>query len=278
MSEGFLYQRFDNALFCRDDKKPTGRCPLHFTTPHLHKEMELILYYEGKTIAYADSDRYELHPGDIYLAFPNQIHCFETIEQETYLLFRVKYEMLPELSEIFQHRIPKSAVIPNATNHPRIRWLADTLFNLWKHPEESPLYQQLLQSYTLAFFSEILNRMELIGMQFSDSSPLRAIVSYCSANYMEDLSLAVLEEQLHLNRYYISHLLNDKLGLRFNDYINSLRLSEACLRLVHSDSSITSIADQVGFSTLRTFNRAFIKQLGISPSEYRKNNAKKESK
>jgi xylan 1,4-beta-xylosidase len=119
--------------------------------------------------------------------------------------------------------------------------------------------------------------MKMIGMQLTDSNSLRAIVAFCSANYNKELSLSMLEEHLHLNRYYISHLFNDKLGLRFNDYINAMRLSEACRRLIHSDDTITSISDQVGFATLRTFNRAFVKRLGISPSEYRRNNSRRET-
>ena len=55
-----------------------------------------------------------------------------------------------------------------------------------------------------------------------------------------------------------------------SDNINSLRVSEACRYLLNSSLSITEIGSLVGFNTPRTFNRAFIKQLGLSPSEYRK--------
>ena len=58
--------------------------------------------------------------------------------------------------------------------------------------------------------------------------------------------------------------------MRFNDYINSLRVSKACLLLTDSDMSITAISDKVGFSTIRTFNRAFLRQTGKSPSDYRR--------
>ena len=103
-----------------------------------------------------------------------------------------------------------------------------------------------------------------------DSGALRSIVSFCSQNFSENLSLSLLEEKLHLNKYYISHLFSEKLGIRFNDYINSLRIFEACKMLVNSDLSVTEISEYVGFNTLRTFNRAFSKQTGYSPSEYRK--------
>ena len=33
---------------------------------------------------------------------------------------------------------------------------------------------------------------------------------------------------------------------------------------------MTEISDRVGFNTLRTFNRAFIKQMNVPPSDYRR--------
>jgi AraC-like DNA-binding protein len=112
--------------------------------------------------------------------------------------------------------------------------------------------------------------MTIEKLPVGDSESLRAIVSFCNRNYTENLSLSLLEEKLHLNKFYISHLLSGKLGLHFNDYINSLRVSEACRYLTNSDYNITEIGSRVGFNTPRTFNRAFIKQMGVSPTEYRK--------
>ena len=103
-----------------------------------------------------------------------------------------------------------------------------------------------------------------------DGTSLRAIISYCTEYFAENLSLSTLESELHLNKYYISHLFSTKLGLRFNDYVNSLRISYACDALRHNTASVTEIAAQVGFGTPRTFNRAFLKQMGCTPSEYRR--------
>ena len=63
--------------------------------------------------------------------------------------------------------------------------------------------------------------------------------------------------------------MSNKLHIGFNDYINSLRVSNACKHLLKTDLSITEISEIVGFNTLRTFNRAFVKQMGITPSDYR---------
>lgn len=245
---------------------------LEYRTPHMHRELEIILYYGGKTVAYVDSVRYELQTGDVFLTFPNQIHSYETIAPENYRLFLVKPDLVPELSAAFELLIPVSAVIPRIANEPRIRVLSDALAELCSAKADNQPYRgSLIRGYLTALLSELISRMEVNQVPRTDSDALRSIVSFCSKNYAQDLSLTALEENLHLNKYYISHLFSSKLGLRFNDYVNSLRISEACRLLLNSDESITAICDRVGFNTLRTFNRAFMKQMNTSPSDYRKN-------
>jgi AraC-like DNA-binding protein len=65
--------------------------------------------------------------------------------------------------------------------------------------------------------------------------------------------------------------MNQKLGMGFNDYINSIRISNACRLLSETDDPVSEISAAVGFNTVRTFNRAFVKHIGSSPREYRTN-------
>jgi YesN/AraC family two-component response regulator len=112
--------------------------------------------------------------------------------------------------------------------------------------------------------------MELSETQTGDYHAVGAIMNYCNENYHKPLSLTVLAKDLHLNKYCISHIMSNKLNIGFNDYINSLRVSNACKLLVKSDDTVTEISEAVGFNTLRTFNRAFSKQMNCTPSEYRR--------
>ena len=240
-------------------------------SPHLHREIELVCFFEGHAVAYADSVRCELEPGDVFIAFPNQIHYYESLGPEQYYLFIVNPETMPELADQFNLALPHSPVLKGAANNPRIKKTIEALYHACSSADTTPFGATMRQGYLLALFSELLSQMPLSRLHLGDSNALRAIVSFCTQNFTENLSLSLLEERLHLNKYYISHLFSGKLGLRFNDYINSLRVSEACRYLLNTDYSITDISEKVGFNTLRTFNRAFIKQMGIPPTEYRKN-------
>jgi len=237
--------------------------------PHLHRELEMICLLEGEAVAYADTVRCELHAGDVFLSFPNQIHYYERGSHEAHVGFIFKPDLLPELMETFTMGLPQTPLIRGALELPQLRALVDALYGTSER-ELDPYVVNLRRGYLLALCAELIRQMTVVKLPVGDSNSLRAIVSFCSQNYAENLSLSLLEEKLHLNKFYISHLISGKLGLRFNDYVNSLRVSEACRYLLNSNHSVTEISALVGFNTPRTFNRAFIKQMGVSPTEYRR--------
>lgn len=258
-SEDFYYRNDNNqkiALYCG---------------AHLHYHVEIVYLRQGYAKVYIDSDVFEMGTGDLLVIFPNRIHRFEDLGQKNkYELFIVNPDIAPELSQRISTENPQNPVITKAVENKRLVSLVEILSDIKNFPIKSR--SLLLKGYMHSFFAEVLEMMPLRTIKPDENQALRLVVQYCSQNFTKDLSLTMLEEELHLSKYYISHLFGDKLGIRFNDYINSLRISEACRLLRMSDMSITAISDSAGFGTLRTFNRAFIKQVGTSPSDYRKNN------
>lgn len=239
---------------------------------HLHYHVEIVCMIKGKTTAVTDSDEYTLNAGDIFVAFPNQVHSYISESDEDYYLFIVNPDIIPEVS--FDGGFPKSSVLCGAMDKPEVAHLARALMEL-KNEDDRPMRDQLIKGYLLAFFGNILPLFDFLSPSNIDSRATREIIGYCSSHYCEPLSLEVLQQELHLSKYYISHLFSGKLGVSFNDYINSLRISHACRLLRREDTPITQIAGEVGFSTLRTFNRAFARYKGMTPSEYRHRSEKK---
>ena len=235
---------------------------------HLHTHIELVLFLQGHCTAFADSERTEIYGGDVFISFPNQIHRYESYGEEQYHLFIINPDILPPLADVFLEHLPTSSRIAGAANDPEVLELARRLVAL--EGEKDDYTEIRRQGYLLALLGKLISKTTLTKTVPDDSHALKSIVTYCAKNYTRDLSLALLENELHISRYYISHLFSDKLQIGFNDYINSLRVSFACNYLRHSDKSVTEISDLVGFGTLRTFNRAFRKQTGRTPSEYRR--------
>ena len=237
--------------------------------PHLHYHVELLYMERGSVTAYVDSEAYEVCGGDFLAVFPNKIHRFEnTSDAQRYHLFIISPDMAESLASKFRNYTPYCPLIKKAGENKR---LLSLIYCLSRFDNVHGTYREIiLGGYLTAFFGEILSMLSLDGAKAEDNHAMKTVVDYCSRNFTKDLSLSVLEEELHMSKFYISHIFSDKLGIRFNDYINSLRVSEACRHLRTGDLSITQISVMSGFGTLRTFNRAFIKQTGVSPSDYRK--------
>ena len=123
--------------------------------------------------------------------------------------------------------------------------------------------------YLTALFGKLLKHYPIQKTRVANDT-LSQILQYCAEHYKENISVEEVADKLRISRSTVSHLFNERLAMNFCDYINSLRLSDAVKLLKNGKNTITEVSDLSGFSTIRTFNRAFLKRYGISPSEYRK--------
>lgn len=259
-----VYENRSDGFYCRDSKY-TGKTLGYIS--HLHNHIELGFVKSGKTRVSVDSSVYEVGAGDIIVVFPNQIHRFETLEREQYILLLVNPDMLPEFSKQFTTTLPESNLVKGAALDSELSSIIESISKTYY--ESSSYKDAVIRGYLLAFFGKLLEKTELRDVQSCDYHVLGLILNYCITNSSRNLSLSLLEKELHVSKYYISHIMSSKLHIGFNDYINSLRVSNACKYLSNTDKSITEISEIVGFNTLRTFNRAFQKQMGITPTAYR---------
>jgi AraC-like DNA-binding protein len=85
----------------------------------------------------------------------------------------------------------------------------------------------------------------------------------------DDLSLNKLSNAISESENHISETLSQFLDTNFFQYVNNYRVEAAKVALRDKNRLITSIAYDVGFNSKSTFNTAFKKQVGQSPSAYR---------
>lgn len=83
------------------------------------------------------------------------------------------------------------------------------------------------------------------------------------------LTMATLSQACSVKPHQVSQALNVGLGRNFFDYVNGLRIEEACDRLAAGADSVLVISEAVGFNSKSTFNAAFLKHRGMTPSQYR---------
>ncbi|GAA4470963.1 hypothetical protein GCM10023189_60640 [Nibrella saemangeumensis] len=83
-----------------------------------------------------------------------------------------------------------------------------------------------------------------------------------------EFNLDQLASALNVPPQYASQVINNRMGQTFSDYVNGLRVEEA-KRLLAGDDKVLAVAFDSGFNNKVSFNNAFKKATGLTPSEYR---------
>lgn len=86
-----------------------------------------------------------------------------------------------------------------------------------------------------------------------------------------ELSLPQLAKEMGISSHDLSYLLNEGFGINFFQFINAYRVEEAkqlMLSEKHKHLNILGIAYSAGFNSKTTFNTAFKKETGLSPSQF----------
>lgn len=105
---------------------------------------------------------------------------------------------------------------------------------------------------------------------------LKKLVQHIELNkpYQEtEYTLNQLAEQTNIPSHYVSQVINEKMNCNFIEFINGYRIQDAKLKLVdkkYSHYTIVAIAYEVGFNSKSAFYSAFKKNVGTTPSHYRK--------
>lgn len=94
--------------------------------------------------------------------------------------------------------------------------------------------------------------------------------------YLESgITLSIVVERLGSNRSYVSALINNVYGMNFNDFINKLRIEEACNIICNNTNpnfTLDHIYSEVGFAGKSTFYSSFKKYVGVTPAVFFKLN------
>lgn len=240
------------------------------TTPHLHSHIEIVLVRSGLSLGVADSREAEIEAGDLFISFPNQIHYYlDSVRPVEHSIVIISPDMCPEFGNVFKTMVPETPVLKNAIQNKRIVSAIQNIVDCRLRNDE---YSETeVRGSLLILMSELCRNMKLAKNVSYDTDLVKRIINYCYENYSSDISLQSIADELHISRYYISHLFGQRLHIGFNDYINSLRVRSAAEMLKSGNKTITEIAYAVGYNSVRTFDRCFLKVRGMTPKEYRAN-------
>jgi len=157
----------------------------------------------------------------------------------------------------------------------RISPILDLL--LLEAEEESMYHETTCQNLAELFVINIMRLQNLSlhpSLDTKMSKECGAAKRYIDSNYMENITLDLLAELTHMNKFYLVHSFTKYTGLSPINYLTQKRVQVSMEYLASTDYSIAQIASSVGFSSQSYFSQVFRKALGMTPVQYRKQQIK----
>ncbi len=233
----------------------------NFSFPsHIHYHFEIIMLTDGEMTVSVGNKEYLLTPGKAVLIFPNQIHSLSTETSSSHVLcvftpklvnffFKSKHKTLPE-NNIFSLPSYCEEMFLSLKDDDNISKVKGVLYSLCGMFDEQAIYTN--------------------SQRDEESQLLRKIFAFIDSNFQDDCSLEKLAMEMSYSYAYVSKYFKQTVGMSYNSYVNYYRISEICYRLDNTEDSILKISEECGFKSLRSMNRNFKNQLGLTPAEYRK--------
>lgn len=105
--------------------------------------------------------------------------------------------------------------------------------------------------------------------QVKEPGGFRDLHAWIAANLRSPLTVERLAEQMHMSPRTFARTYTARMGATPAKMVESIRLEAACRALEASGLPVKSVADRVGYGDEQAMRRAFHRQFGIGPKEYR---------
>ena len=253
----------------------TEEKPLHF-----HYYLEIAYCLEGECVFSSNNRVCELKKHDVALTASNILH--EARSKDSNQLSRIVYfyvdledliKMFP-VGEVKTHltfvqEAIQDILYVSGQDHSDIIWILEEIIRLYNEKSQSYKMQIVGLLYTLllkiyAIFSEELRRKAE-----KTELPIMPAINYIYDHYMEQVRVSQLANECHFSESYFRKVFLEMKGMSPMDYLNSIRIREACRMLLNSTDSVRMVGEKCGYPSVTTFERNFRQRTGMLPSKWR---------
>ncbi len=250
---------------------------------HSHDYYEFYFFLEGD-VEYRIGDQcYPMEYGDCLLIPPDTPHCphfFSNEHPYRRFVFWLSADCYRRLSQIDGDL---TYCFDYAKRCQFYRFHADTattqeiqgkLTDLIEERASGRSFCRLTAQLMAASFLVYVNRQLYDSLHQKPASYENVLYlnlcDYINRHLGENLSLDALASFFYVSKYHISHIFKDNMGIPLHQYILKKRL-HASKNAILSGQPISQVHLQYGFRDYTSFFRAFKKEYGLSPREYREN-------
>ena len=246
---------------------------------HSHGDNSFEIHYisSGNGFIKVGDETYKITPNTLYMAGPHIAHAQISVPDDPMIDYCI-YLRLKHCGD------SASASTLTKAFEKQTFWIGqdkagisstlESLFQELKDQKEG--YTILVESLLKQLIVQMVrnyNNGRKSSFHFSGATPAQAQDFIIEESFLYDYSTLTLEElseRLGLGCRQTQRLMQETYGKTFLEKKKEARMSAASILLTHTDSSIASIAEELGYASPEHFATAFKQYFGVSAREYRK--------
>ncbi|MDY3618337.1 AraC family transcriptional regulator [Agathobaculum sp.] len=250
---------------------------------HEHTFYEVFFFLSGDVEYMIEGRTYTLHPGDILLTSPRDIHQPVIGPGQTYerYLFWLRPEYLARLDALggssvlacFEDAAKKGfrLIRPGAG---RVTQLKKLCIQLGQTCSDTAYgYDMLSHAYLLEFLARLnmtyFEMSEETSVEVTQDRKINEVVAYINGHLQDELTLDDLSRICFLSKYYLSNRFKAYTGMTIYGYIMKKRLGTA-RQMLRQGMPVMEACTACGFGDYSNFLKAFKREFGMTPRAFRR--------
>lgn len=246
------------------------RCDGEYHYPmHMHQYAQIVYVYSGALELQTWEQTERIGAGSFAVIMPYQAHKLDTIEPSSLLICVFSEQLIRDFTgDNVLIRGERCVFCPDG----------DMKAYALKQLEFGSRYfacdfndeQQLrrMKSGIHAVCQEYFAHTKIIS-RTANSDLLTRIIKYVYGNPTQDISLIKMAAEFGYHPNHVSHCFKSAIGMNYCSFVNCVRAEKAKVLLLTTNMTSEQISLECGFSSKRSFLRAFKAMTGMTPMAYR---------
>lgn len=238
---------------------------------HHHDAMEVGICLSGNGVFLIDSAQYSFQAPCISIIYPGQLHKARSLgthpSQWIFLTFHPQSTDL----EPFIHMLDSEGSV--FSNEHLYKLIEEAIYECeQQRPHFELCVHKLLDAILIRYERDIANR-SATKKSYNNNllHNLKPVLQYITEHYQEPITVGSLSSLLYIHDTTLRTWFKKAINMSPLEYIHYTRITTACSLLQKTNIPISQIAEDVGYTTLSSFNRHFEAICGCSPRQYRQN-------
>jgi len=227
--------------------------PSHSFGPHIREYYLIHFISSGHGVFENQNGAQPVHPGQAFVIRPGEVTTYTADEKEPWHYIWIGFtgrlaalfDDAPDILKLQDCRLFPNMLRCGSLSRMREEFLAGQLFLLLAD-----------------VFGETSTNPSGVG------SYTERAANYIEKNYMRNLSVEKLAEDMNINRRYLSRIFKEDYGMSLKEYITDVKLRHA-EALLQAGYSVTQTASMTGYADPVHFSKIFKKHRNITPAELR---------